>query len=165
MRINSLNLLYPPIGTVLRQALSAARIQALHAYAFETWRSTERQAFLYAQGRTTDGARVTWVRPGFSYHEYGVAVDLVFDGSSRDGIQWAWEGKYAEDHRVDYVALASIMKAHGFEWLGDRGTEMAHFQVTFGFSTKQMKQIVEAKGLLGLWAEFDKIIEKNGGKI
>jgi len=164
-RLNSLNLLYPPTETALRQGLWLLSKQGLHVHAFETWRPTERQAYLYAQGRSTEGSKVTWVRPGFSTHEYGVGVDLVFDGSSRDGIQWCWEGKYAEDHRVDYLEVSKVLKAIGFEWLGDKGVELAHFQTTFGFSTKEMKQIVDARGILALWSEFDKILEKNGGKL
>ena len=164
-RVNSLNLLYPPIKAKLNQALLVAHGQGLFAYAFETWRSHARQALLYAKGRTTKEQKVTWVRPGLSYHHYGVAVDLVFDGSSRDGTQWCWEGQYADDRRIDYHALAQIMKSHGFDWLGDKGTEMAHFDIKFGFTVNEMKQITEAKGILGLWLEFDKTLATKGGFI
>ncbi len=39
-------------------------------------RSNERQAQLYAQGRTAPGPIVTYAQPGSSYHNYGAAVDL-----------------------------------------------------------------------------------------
>ena len=71
-------------------------------------------------------------------------------------IEWTWEVEYA-DRKIDaYKALAVIMKAQGFEWLGDKNVERAHFQKSFGLGIEQAKQIAEAKGVLGLWAEFDK---------
>lgn len=40
-------------------------------------RTWSEQAALYAQGRTTPGKVVTNAAPGYSYHNFGMAVDLV----------------------------------------------------------------------------------------
>lgn len=40
-------------------------------------RSFETQAATYAQGRSTPGPVVTNAKPGDSYHQYGLAVDVV----------------------------------------------------------------------------------------
>lgn len=44
----------------------------------EGWRSPERQAVLYAQGRTAPGPVVTRAKTGQSLHEYGLAVDVAW---------------------------------------------------------------------------------------
>ena len=156
----SLDLLFPPFRACLEKGLAAAQAAGLHAFVFEAWRSRERQAFLYAQGRSAPGNIVTWVRPGLSAHEYGLGVDLVFDGSPSPGIQWNWEGDYADKNRDSYAALAPIMKAAGLEWLGDKNVERAHFQMLFGLTLSEINSQASARGVLGLW---DGILTKLGG--
>lgn len=152
----SLSLFYPPFLAQIQRGLAKAKDTNIHAYIFEGGRVTERQAFLYAQGRSNPGKIVTNARPGFSTHEYGCGVDVVFDGSPAEGIQWSWEGDYADSKKDDYKNLAVIMKAEGLEWLGDKNIESAHFQNMYGFTIQQIKLIADTKGILGLWAEFDK---------
>lgn len=160
----SLNLLFPPFRRMLLRGLAAAHAQRCYAYAFETWRPTERQAFLYAQGRTTQGIKVTWARPGKSFHEYGLAVDLVFDGSEKPGVQWSWEGDYADERKGDYERLAAIMKAEGMEWLGDKNIERAHFQLTLGMPIAEVETLAKVKGMLGLWDYMEKRMKGEGDK-
>jgi peptidoglycan LD-endopeptidase CwlK len=152
----SVNLLYPPFLRQVSAGLDVAHGENLMAYIFEAFRSTERQTFLYAQGRINPNPIVTNARAGFSAHQYGIGVDLVFDGSPADGIQWSWEGDYVDAKRGDYARLAVIKKAQGLEWLGDKNIEAAHFQNFYGFTINEIKQIADTKGLLGLWQEFDK---------
>ncbi|MWN91399.1 hypothetical protein GQ597_11910 [Gilliamella sp. Pra-s65] len=40
-------------------------------------RTIDEQNRLYEQGRTTSGNIVTWVRGGYSYHNYGLAIDVI----------------------------------------------------------------------------------------
>lgn len=64
----------------------AAKLQALQSmladrYGMQTrvisgFRSPEKQAQLYAQGRTAPGPIVTYAQPGSSFHNHGMAVDL-----------------------------------------------------------------------------------------
>ena len=44
---------------------------------FEGYRSPERQQWLYDQGRTRDGKIITYAKPWESFHQYGLAVDIV----------------------------------------------------------------------------------------
>ncbi len=46
------------------------------AVLFETYRTRERQTFLYNQGRTTAGNIVTYAKAGGSPHNYGLAFDI-----------------------------------------------------------------------------------------
>jgi peptidoglycan LD-endopeptidase CwlK len=159
-RVASVTLLYPPFKLMLESALEEAHKQGLMAYPFETYRFPERQTHLYAQGRTAPGKIITNAKAGFSWHQYGVAVDLVFDKDpSTRAIEWTWEGGYADEHGDNYDKLAKIVKSYGLEWLGDLNIERAHFEKKFGFSIQQAKQIADTKGVLGLWHEFDKKLE------
>lgn len=68
----------------------------------ETVRSQERQDSLYAQGRTTPGAVVTWTRD--SLHTQGEAVDVIVDGS--------WQ------NAKGFARLQQIAQEEGLETLG-----------------------------------------------
>lgn len=145
----NLALLYPPFREMVEKGLAEAHAAGLMAYVFEGFRSMERQAMLYAQGRTAPGNVVTWAKPGQTWHNYGLAVDLVWDKDpAREGIQWSWAGAYDR--------LATIMTAQGLEWLGATTSDKPHFQKKYGFTTAQAIAITSREGLLGLWKAIDK---------
>lgn len=57
----------------------------------EGYRSPERQAELYAQGRTKPGRIVTFAKPGESYHQSRKAFDVCFTGVNpypNDDVKW-----------------------------------------------------------------------------
>ena len=64
--------LEPALG-LLRAELAKRGIQLA---ILETVRSPERQAQLYAQGRTAGGKIVTYAKPYESPHQWGLAVDV-----------------------------------------------------------------------------------------
>jgi peptidoglycan L-alanyl-D-glutamate endopeptidase CwlK len=118
------------------QFLSAAQpIFDRHGVTFEVLsgtRSYAQQAALFAQGRTKPGKIVTNARPGSSWHNYGLAIDL---GLFRDG-------KYldsANPRLADkvYVELGALAKSMGIEWAGywTSFTETPHFQFRPGLPT------------------------------
>ena len=144
-------LLHPDFRRLLTRGLRLAHEAGLKAYLFEGYRSLKRQGVLYNQGRLTPGKIVTWVKPGLSYHNYGLAADIVFDGSEKPGIQWSWEGDYAEKYKDPYGTLAEILKGVGLYWLGDTGIERAHFQLKSSLHIAEMREIYDTQGLLGLW--------------
>lgn len=79
--------LHPLVREAVRQVLHACA-QAGHQFAmFEGYRSPERQAELYALGRTVSGRIVTYAGPGASMHQYGLAADIV---GFVDG-RWTWD--------------------------------------------------------------------------
>jgi len=65
-------------------------------------RSFTEQQSTYNQGRTTPGNVVTQARPGDSYHQYGLAFDVVpteylgLPGWNPSGPHWAKIGEIAE---------------------------------------------------------------------
>ncbi len=94
-------------------------------------RTIEEQNALYAQGRTTPGKIVTKARGGSSYHNFGLAFDIV-------GI----EGK-SINYNLDYSTISTIGKEMGLQWGGDFKSiiDKPHFQMTFGRSTKYLLQL------------------------
>lgn len=79
--------LHPLVRDAVRQTLSACEQANLPFKVFEGYRSPDRQAALYAQGRTAPGKIVTYARPGESFHQYGLAVDIVGFVNG----QWTWD--------------------------------------------------------------------------
>lgn len=109
-------------------------------------RTYAEQNALYAQGRTTPGPRVTNARGGYSYHNFGLAVDfcLIIDGR-----QASWDVKrdWDDDLESDWMEVVSIFKAHGWEWGGDWKSfiDMPHFQKVFGKTTAQLRAAMTAR--------------------
>lgn len=99
----------------------------------EVLRSEARQAELYAQGRSKPGKIVTNAKPGESYHQYGLSVDicLIIDGKEAS---WDMITDFDHDSIADWMEVVHVFKEHGWEWAGDwkRFREAPHFQCTFG---------------------------------
>lgn len=93
-------------------------------------RTFAQQDELYAQGRTASGEVVTNAEAGESYHNYGLAFDVV---EIRDGAA-IWNNPRWGD-------IAAIAQEIGFEWGGSwlSFTDKPHFQMTFGYSISQLQ--------------------------
>lgn len=77
--IRDTNALAPELRARLDRVISRMRDEyGSDVSVVETARSQERQDYLYAQGRTREGAVVTWTRD--SAHTRGEAVDVLVDG-------------------------------------------------------------------------------------
>ena len=114
----------------------------------EVLRSEARQAELYAQGRSKPGKIVTNAKPGESYHNYGLSVDicLIIDGKEAS---WDMINDFDHDSIADWMEVVRVFKEHGWEWAGDwkRFREAPHFQCTFGLPIKTLRERVQ-KGLV-----------------
>lgn len=100
-------------------------------------RSWTAQAALYAQGRTKPGRIVTKARPGSSWHNYGLAIDL---GLFSEGIYLDERAPGRAD--ILYKQIGAIAAKHGIEWAGNwkSFTETPHFQITFGLTLSAARQ-------------------------
>jgi peptidoglycan L-alanyl-D-glutamate endopeptidase CwlK len=100
-------------------------------------RSWAAQAALYAQGRTKPGRIVTKARPGSSWHNYGLAIDL---GLFKDG-SYLDEAKPSVADKL-YAEIGRIAEIHGIEWAGNwkSFTETPHFQITFGKTLPELRE-------------------------
>lgn len=96
---NSLDVL--PVGMRTQVDCTLAKMKAggFDAAVFETYRSDERQRFLYSYGRTRPGPRVTNVATAATgLHYWTLAVDVIdrrkhWDASPKF---WHWLGQHAE---------------------------------------------------------------------
>jgi peptidoglycan LD-endopeptidase CwlK len=67
----------PMLADKIRQMASMLETEGIEIRVVQGLRTVAEQDALYAQGRTTPGKIVTNCKGGFSYHNYGLAVDVV----------------------------------------------------------------------------------------
>lgn len=146
-RNNSANLLYHPFRVVLTRGVELCHQAGIPIYLFEGYRSPIRQAQLYAQGRTAPGRIVTRARPFQSWHQYGLAGDLVVYQDSK----WTWKPIEL------YKRAGSILCELGLEWLGNSKTfpEMPHYQFKTEIPLAELREVHREHGVLGVWAYLD----------
>ena len=106
-------------------------------------RTFEKQAELYAQGRTMPGPKITNAPAGLSMHNYGLAVDiflLVEVDGHHDYASWDTVTDFDKDGLSDWMEVVRIFKAHGWEWGGDWNgfKDMPHFQKSFGLKASDL---------------------------
>lgn len=95
-------------------------------------RSYQQQAALYAQGRTKPGRIVTNARPGSSWHNYGLAIDL---GLFKNNTYLDEKNPRLSDKI--YAELGSLAQKMDIEWAGywKSFTETPHFQFRPGITS------------------------------
>lgn len=96
-----------------------------------TLRTFAEQDALYAQGRTKPGKKITQAKAGQSYHNYGLALDIVLitDGKA----VWDTVKDFDGDRKADWMEIVAIFKKYGWEWGGEwEFKDAPHFQKTFG---------------------------------
>uniref|UniRef100_UPI00117A425C M15 family metallopeptidase n=1 Tax=Gilliamella bombi TaxID=1908521 RepID=UPI00117A425C len=92
-------------------------------------RTIDEQNRLYEQGRTTSGNIVTWVRGGYSYHNYGLAIDVIEIKDKK--VNW--------DENV-LIRISSVGIRNGFSWGGNwkKQKDYPHFEITFGYKASEL---------------------------
>lgn len=105
-RVADLDLLEPITRKRIIGLISMASADGVDFMVWETYRSQERQAALYAAGAT----RLRDV----GVHHYGLACDLVRVVAGEP----SWKG--------DFSILGTLAKAHGLLWGGDWGQPGVH---------------------------------------
>jgi len=92
-------------------------------------RTIKEQNKLYGQGRTRPGKVVTNAKGGKSYHNFGLAVDIV---EIKNG-KALWTNP-------DWDEISELGKSLGLEWGGDWTSikDKPHFQISFGKSTSKL---------------------------
>lgn len=127
--------LKPKVQRLCDQFVSACKDSGIIVQVTEGFRSMERQAELYNQPfdkKDNDGdgkideadEKVTNAKAGQSFHNYGVAFDVIFVINGRR----TYEG--------DWNAIGRIGRSIGLDWGGDWKTfvDRPHFQFTGGYT-------------------------------
>lgn len=113
--------LHPIFRARLRALLSALSAEGLPFRLFEAYRAPARQAFLYGKGRTDKTTpKVTNARPWASFHQYGIAADLVLFEEEK----WSWNTR-GEKARW-WARMNQLAREHKLETLS---FELPHVQL------------------------------------
>ena len=112
-----------------------------------TLRTFAEQDALYAQGRTKAGAIVTKAKGGQSYHNFGLAIDIVLlvdkdKNGTFETASWDLKTDFDGDGKADWMEIVAIFKRYGFEAGIDwKFVDAPHFQKSFGYSIKQLQDL------------------------
>jgi peptidoglycan L-alanyl-D-glutamate endopeptidase CwlK len=104
-------------------------------------RTIAEQNALYAQGRSKPGSIVTNARGGYSYHNYGLAIDFALLLPDGKGISWDMRRDGDGDKVSDWQEVVQEAKQLGFEWGGDWTSfkDYSHLQIAYGLSVNQLR--------------------------
>lgn len=148
--LERIKLLHPKLRdeafSIYEEIVSALNGKAACRFAY-TLRTFAEQDALYAQGRTKPGSKVTNARGGQSYHNYGLAVDIVLlvdkDGNGTfETASWDTKSDFDGDKKADWQEVVAIFKRYGWEWGGDwKFVDTPHFQKTYGKSIVELQQL------------------------
>lgn len=115
--------LHPKVRSKAREFLIKAEKQGIKLRVTSALRTYDEQNALYAKGRTAPGKIVTNAKGGQSFHNFGLAIDVV---EIKNG-KALW-------NNPNWNKIGRIGKSVGFEWGGDWTSfkDKPHFQYTFG---------------------------------
>lgn len=152
--LDRIQLLHPKLreeaSKIYSEIAAALTGKAACRFAY-TLRTFAEQDAIYAQGRTKPGKVVTNAKAGRSYHNYGLAVDIVLlvdrDGNGTfEDASWEEKVDFDGDKKADWQEIVTIFKEHGWEWGGDwKFSDTPHFQKTFGKSVTELLALYDAK--------------------
>jgi peptidoglycan L-alanyl-D-glutamate endopeptidase CwlK len=91
--------------------------------------------------------QVTKAKGGQSYHNYGLAIDIVLildkDGDGKfETASWDVKSDFDGDGKSDWMEVVAIFKRHGWEAGIDwKFYDAPHFQKTLGYSIVQLQAL------------------------
>ncbi len=146
---NDISRLHPAIRDAVALIRKQLHSEKIPFEVFEAFRTPERQAELYSQGRTRPGDKVTWALPWQSMHQYGLAVDFVL----KVGGKWSWDDSGPE--AAYWTRLHELARAQRMTPLYNKQgklIEAPHVQLV-GLTAERMQAGDYPAGGDALWAE------------
>jgi LAS superfamily LD-carboxypeptidase LdcB len=161
----------PQVASRVRAMAADLKAKGVNVMVTSGYRTFKEQTALYAQGRqslsavnalrkdagmspisaTANKDIVTKVKAGGSFHNYGLAVDVV---PLKANGQPDWKAPSST-----WKAIGAAGKKQGLEWGGDwaKFKDQPHFQLTGGkTSASSYKDLYNQSGLNGVWNEVNK---------
>ena len=145
--LDRIHLLHPDVrweaSEIYKEICEALNGRVLCRFS-HTLRTFAEQDALYAQGRTKPGRKVTNAPGGKSYHNYGLAIDIVMildkDGNGTyESASWDTKLDFDGDGESDWIEVVEIFKRYGWVWGGDwKFYDAPHFQKTFGYTINDL---------------------------
>ena len=145
--LERIKLLHPKlrdeVGEIYDEICEALKGRAMCRFSY-TLRTFAEQNAIYAQGRTKPGKIVSNAKAGLSYHNYGMAVDIVLIIDGKTAV-WDYKIDFDADGNADWMEVVAIFKSYGWEWGGDwKFYDAPHFQKTLGYSVRQLLALHQA---------------------
>lgn len=134
LSLQRLQKLHPRVKETFRQFIESAEMELNITLRITAgYRTAAEQDALYAQGRTTAGPKVTNAKAGQSYHNYGLAIDVVELVNGKPNWGFAYE------------KLKPIADRFGLVWGGTfKGlVDKPHFEKSLGHTTAQLANIAK----------------------
>jgi peptidoglycan LD-endopeptidase CwlK len=130
--IQRLQLLHPKVRSIFQGFIEDAENGLnLTIRITQGLRTFAEQEEIYEQGRSKPGKIVTWSPPGTSYHNYGLAIDVVpYD---EDGVFLNWN--------FDYTKLYDYSNKYKLTWGGNFPSgkkDIDHYENTFGINWREL---------------------------
>ena len=138
---------YPGLADKVRKMAQMLETEGIDIRVTQSLRLWAEQEALYAEGRTTPGQIVTNAQPGYSWHQFGLAVDVA--PLTPQGPDW----------NIGHPVWARIV-AVGTSLGLDSGAgwrsfpDWPHFQLTGRFPATpddEARTILRSSGLQALW--------------
>ncbi len=149
-----LSLLAPKFRAAVEAAIAECAQLGLPVKVNEAYRSQARQAWLYAQGRTRPGDKVTNAPTALtSWHGYGLAVDVIHAtkaywpfgkgaANAANNAKWFWQ-------------VSDVFKRHGCNWGGDFKTRPDAPHMQWGkcrpSPSDVARSLIREKGVQAVW--------------
>lgn len=144
-----LELLYPDAARRFCAVLNKMKALGTPMRITEGLRSIAKQEELYAKGRTNlTFPIVTRAKPGFSYHNYGLAVDMCFQGKIPYPTEDAAWYPFLEALKEEGLTAGAF-----FPHLRD----LPHSQISYGLDINQIKALYDEGGLKLVWSKLDSV--------
>jgi peptidoglycan L-alanyl-D-glutamate endopeptidase CwlK len=133
--------LHPIVRDMAIELLAEAAAAGIPLTVTFTRRSLETQAALYSQGRTAPGPIVTRAMPGHSYHNFGMALDVV-PTELLSLPNWGDHSAHQSRANALWNAVGALGKAIGLRWGGDfvHIRDRPHFEWSGGLSLAQLRR-------------------------
>ncbi len=147
-----LSLVWPILADSIRIMADTLAQKDILIRVVQGLRTSAEQDALYEQGRTTPGKIVTNCRGGFSWHNFGMAVDCV-PSTSIDFFNPDWNPSHPAWKEMEAQAKGLGLTC-GADWRSF--PDYPHFQLTGqypeGAPSDEVREIAAASGLAALWA-------------
>ena len=135
--LQRIELIHPKLKDELKsiyaEICEALKGKAMCRFAYTLRTFAEQDALFNAK------PQVTKARGGQSYHNYGLAVDIVLI-VDKDG-NGSYESDFDGDGKSDWQEVVAIFKRYGWTWGGDwKFYDAPHFEKSLGYSIAALQQ-------------------------
>lgn len=151
--LERIELLHPKLRAeakkIYEEICAALKGRAICRFAY-TLRTFAEQDALFNQK-----PQVTKARAGKSYHNYGLAIDIVLlvdkdKNGSFESASWETNVDFDGDGKADWQEVVLIFKQYGWTWGGDWKAfpDTPHFEKSFGYSVNDLLEKYNSKKVI-----------------